>query len=235
MLGTAPTAVQNEFEHLGSCELTDLRICFCSAVVIAHGSWRFTASHPFFHWSLLLHRGSVPYLLLSNGPFSSSLFSASLLSPFSVASYGRSAATKFGASVSLAHLWRLPMLLDWTGTSSLVPSFFAWNQLLLSSNLLLVATGAALLCCGCTHTYSQLLPLPSCFEKGVCCSCASSIEFPSTLFGVACRCNFFKVPMFFLWSCWILEEKQLFFGGARFFLSSRNHCFCWWWKACNVM
>ena len=113
-----------------------LRSCLYSAVVIAHGSSLFTASHPFFHLSLLPRRGSAPYLLLSNGPFSSSLFSASLLSRFSVASSGRSVATNFGASVSLARLWRLPMFLNSTGTSSIVRCFFAWTRLLLSHDLL---------------------------------------------------------------------------------------------------
>ena len=113
-----------------------LRSCLYSAVVTAHGSSLFTTSHPFFHLSLLLRRGSAPCLRLSNGPFSSSLFSASLLSRFSVASSGRNVATNFGASVSLPPLCRLPMFWNSTGTSPIVHSFFAWTRLLLSPDLL---------------------------------------------------------------------------------------------------
>ena len=128
-----------------------LRISFCSAVVIAHGSSLFSASHHFFHFFLPLHRGSAPCLLLSNGLFSPWLFSASLLCPFFVASYGRNVAMKSGTSVSLESLWRLPMFLAWTAISSPVRSFFAWNQLLLSSDLLLVDPYTALIYCDCTH------------------------------------------------------------------------------------
>ena len=202
----------SRWSHLG-CRC--LRISFCSVVVIAHGSSLLSASRPFFPWSLLLHRGSALYLLLSNGLFSSWLFWAYLLYPFFVASYGTSVAMKSVASVALECLCRLPMFLGLTTISSPVRSFFAWNKLLLSSDLLLVHPCAALVCCDCTHTFGSYR-FSRVSKKVFSAAARLSLNSPYTLFGVACRYNFF---LFF----------SIFFGLFDVFFAfrdQRNVYFC---------
>ena len=70
MLGTAPTAVQNEFEHLGSCELTDLAIaeclksCLCAASFASLACSMYTRIFRFYAISVSIFSFSLRFLCL---------------------------------------------------------------------------------------------------------------------------------------------------------------------------